>query len=161
MKNLHDCRRAGLRARTTLAVAFAMAGIAAPRAAAQQGPGVRGGISIDPDQAYIGAHYVTAPLVDRLRFQPSVEVGVGDDLTVVALNFEFAYYFPAGRDWQMYAGGGPAINIIDSDFRDSSDSEGGFNILLGVAHRRGLFFELKVGAVDSPDLKFGVGYTFR
>ena len=55
----------------------------------------------------------------------------------------------------------PAINIVNSDFRDGSDTEGGFNILLGVRQRSGLFFELKVGAVDSPDLKFGVGYTFR
>ena len=25
----------------------------------------------------------------------------------------------------------------------------------------GLFFEFKVGAMDSPDFKFGVGWTFR
>jgi hypothetical protein len=30
-----------------------------------------------------------------------------------------------------------------------------------VEHRDGLFFEAKIGAIDSPDLKFGVGYTFR
>ncbi len=130
-------------------------------ARAQQGPGVRGGVSIDPDQFYVGAHYVTAPLVDRLRFQPNLEVGVGDDLKVVAINFEFAYYLPAGRDWQLYVGGGPAVNIVDSDARDDADTEGGFNVLFGVRERRGLFFELKVGAVDSPDLKFGVGFTFR
>lgn len=141
-------------------VLAASVGLASP-ASAQQGPGVRGGISLDPDQGYVGAHYVTAPLVSSLRFQPNLEVGLGDDLKLIALNFEFAYYVPAGRDWQMYVGGGPAINIIDSDFRDDADTEGGFNILLGVRQRGGLFFELKVGAMDSPDLKFGVGYTFR
>lgn len=145
-----------------LAASIALLTLAcAGSAQAQQGFGVRGGASIDPDQFYFGGHYVTSPLVDRLRFQPNVEVGVGDDLTVVGLNFEFAYYVPANRDWQVYFGGGPAINIIDSDFRDGSETEGGFNILLGMRQRSGLFFELKVGAVDSPDLKFGVGYTFR
>lgn len=161
MKNLRD-----IPVRLALGRAFAaatlVAGVlcAAP-AQAQQGPGVRGGLSVDPDQVYVGAHYVTAPLVDRLRFQPNLEVGLGDDVKVIALNFEFAYYFPGGGEWQPYVGGGPAINIIDSDFRDDTDTEGGFNILLGLRHRRGLFFELKVGAIDSPDLKFGVGYTFR
>jgi hypothetical protein len=24
-----------------------------------------------------------------------------------------------------------------------------------------LFFEMKIGTIDSPDLKFGVGWTFR
>lgn len=145
-------------------VLCALVGIGVAQASpalAQQGPGVRGGISLDPDQFFVGAHYVTGPLVDRLRFQPNLEVGVGDDLKVIALNFEFAYYLPAGREWQMYVGGGPAINVIDSDARDDSDTEGGFNVVLGVRQRRGLFFEMKVGAVDSPDLKFGVGYTFR
>ena len=38
---------------------------------------------------------------------------------------------------------------------------GVLNIILGAGPRDGLFFELKIGAVDSPDLKFGVGFTFR
>lgn len=164
MHKLHD--RTGRRRRAwplslAMMTALGVTAWGSGPAFAQQGPGVRGGLSVDPDQVYIGAHYVTAPLVDRLRFQPNLEVGVGDDLTVIAVNFEFAYYMPAGRDWQLYVGGGPAINVIDSEFLDDSQAEGGFNVLLGVRQRRGLFFELKVGAVDSPDLKFGVGYTFR
>ena len=31
----------------------------------------------------------------------------------------------------------------------------------GAEQSRGLFFEFKVGAIDSPNLKFGVGWTFR
>ena len=38
---------------------------------------------------------------------------------------------------------------------------GGFNMLVGVQHAGGLFSELKVGALDSPTLKFTVGYQFR
>ena len=42
-----------------------------------------------------------------------------------------------------------------------TDSQGGFNVLLGVEHRGGLFFEIKAGAIDSPNFKIGVGYIFR
>ena len=70
-----------------------------------QGPGVRGGVSIDPDQGYFGAHYETGALVDRLHFRPNVEAGLGDDLTTISLNFEFAYKFPSRSGWQLYAGG--------------------------------------------------------
>ena len=50
-------------------------------ALAQDG-GIRGGISVDPDQFYFGGHLETSPLVDRLYFRPNVEIGIGDDLTL-------------------------------------------------------------------------------
>jgi hypothetical protein len=127
--------------------------------AAAQEPGVRAGVSVDPDQFYFGGHIETAPLVDRLRFRPNVEIGIGDDITVIGLNFEFAYHFPSRQAWNLYAGAGPALNIVDTD-RDT-ETEAGFNILFGVQHRQGLFFEFKVGTIDSPDIKFGVGYSWR
>jgi hypothetical protein len=87
-----------------------------------------------------------------------VDIGLGDDITLIAFNFEFTYTFTEGRPWNLYAGAGPAINWYDFD--PGSETEGGFNIIVGAKQRDGLFFEMKVGAVDSPDLKFGVGYTF-
>jgi len=138
-------------------------GIAVPAAA--QGPGVRGGVSVDPDQVYFGGHYETEALVDRLHFRPNVELGLGDDLVTTALNMEFVYKFPTRSQWLLYAGGGPAVNFYsyDDDGRggDNTDTEGGLNLLFGVENRGGLFFEVKVGAIDSPDVKFGVGFTFR
>jgi hypothetical protein len=138
--------------------------LAASGSALAQG-GVRGGISIDPDQVYFGAHYETNPLIDRLHFRPNAEVGVGDDLTHVGLNMEFVYKFPRQRrDWNLYAGGGPAINFYSFDTGNGTNrtnTEGGLNVLIGVEQRRGLVFEVKIGAFDSPDLKFGVGWTFR
>lgn len=128
--------------------------------AAAQGAGVRGGISVDPDQFYFGGHYETAPLIDHLYFRPNLEVGIGDDVTLFAANMEFVYKFAAKRDWTIYAGGGPALNIVTSDNNDA-DTNAGLNIMIGVEQRRGLFFEFKIGAIDSPDLKFGVGYTWR
>jgi len=128
-------------------------------AAAQTSAGIRAGLSVNPDQFYFGGHVETPPLVDQLRFKPNVEIGVGNDVTVVAMNIEFAYVFPSQRNWNVYAGGGPALVVIDT--RADTDSGGGFNLLVGAEHQSGLFMEVKVGVVDSPDLKIGVGYSFR
>jgi len=130
----------------------------APDAHAQS-VGVRAGVSVNPDQFYFGGHVETAPLVDRLTFRPNVEIGVGDNVTLVAFNFEFAYHFASTTTWNVYAGGGPALNLLR--VRGDTDPGGGLNLLVGVQHSRGLFAEFKVGTVDSPDVKFGVGYAFR
>jgi hypothetical protein len=151
------------RLRHSLLVAVALVA-ALPASAAAQDFGLRAGVSVDPDQFYFGLHVQTDPLIDRLRFTPNIELGVGDDLVLVALNFEFTYGIPVNNQpWNIYVGAGPAVNLYsyDDDRGDDSDVEGGFNILFGVAHRGGLFVEFKVGALDSPELKFGVGYTFR
>ena len=126
-----------------------------------QDAGVRGGISVTPDQFYFGGHIETSPLVDRLTFRPNVEIGFGQDIMLIAANMEFAYKFPRRGDWGLYAGGGPALNVYTFDGVDDSQSEAGLNVMIGAEHARGLFFEFKVGAIDSPDFKFGVGYTWR
>lgn len=129
---------------------------------AQGGPGVRVGLGVDPDVFVIGAHLESEPLVDRLRFRPNVEVGVGDDLTLIAVNAEFAYWFPSRRPWSLYAGGGPALNIYRFGARGRRDSEldPGFNVMLGLSHREGLFTEFKIGGLDSPELRLTVGFAF-
>ena len=129
--------------------------------AAAQDAGVRGGISIDPDQFYFGGHVETSALVDRLHFRPNVEVGFGDDIMLIGANMEFVYKFPSRGGWTLYAGGGPALNIYTFDDVDDSVTEAGLNIVIGAEQNSGLFFEFKVGAIDSPDFKFGVGWTFR
>ena len=145
----------------TLAVALVAIGLVTPSTAAAQsgGGGIRAGVSGDPDQFYFGAHFDTGYLVERLSFRPNVEVGVGDDVTTVAANFEFVYWFPLKRQpWSIYTGGGPALNVYDGD--GDTDTEPGFNLLVGIAHRRGLFAEFKLGLIDSPEIKFGIGYSF-
>lgn len=137
-------------------------GAAAP-AEAQSEFGIRAGISGDPDQFFVGGHFETAPLVDRLRFRPNVEVGFGDGITLIAINVEFAYHFRLStREWDVYAGGGPAANAYQFEARHHRDGgiEAGFNFLIGVGHRDGLFTELKLGAADSPSVKLAVGYAW-
>lgn len=134
--------------------------VLAARADAQSA-GVRVGVSGDPAQFYFGGHYESAPFAEQLRFRPNLEIGVGDNQTLVAVNFEFAYYFPVQRrnPWSIYVGAGPALNI--DRFNSNTNTGGGFNILVGAQHAQGFFAEVKAGFVDSPGFKFGVGYTFR
>ena len=125
-----------------------------------QGPGVRGGVSVDPDQFYVGGHYETSALVDRVYLRPNLEVGFGDDVTTLAINIEGIYKIPLKnqRGTRLYLGGGPAINIYDRN--DNSDAKGGLNLLAGLEFGK-VFVEVKGGLFDSPDLKVGIGYTFR
>lgn len=133
-------------------------------AMAQTGFGVRAGVSADPAQFHVGAHYVSEPLVGQLSFRPNLELGFGNDLTVVAANFEFAYKIPLPKtEAGVYIGAGPALvvrSFSESSARDT-DTGGGFNVLLGIEHSKGLFGELKVGTIDSPEIKFTIGYTFH
>jgi hypothetical protein len=150
-----------VRART-IALSCSLAALSTlvlPSAAAAQGLGVRAGASVDPDQFYVGGHYETGALVERLHFRPNLEVGFGDDLTALGFNLEFVYKVPIDGPWTLYAGGGPALNVYS--FNDETETDGGVNVLFGAETSNGLFFEVKVGAIDSPDVKFGIGYTWR
>ena len=135
-----------------LTLAFANA------SAAQEHVGIRVGISGDPDQFVFGGHIETSPLLERLVFRPNAEIGIGDDVVLIAFNLEFAYKIPLeDNPWTVYVGAGPALNILSfSDDgrrgRDDTEVEGGFNILLGAEHDGGLFTEFKIGASNSPAL---------
>jgi hypothetical protein len=142
-------------------LAAAAIGLATPSPASAQsgGAGLRAGVSGGPDQFYFGGHFDTGFLVERLSFRPNIEIGLGEDRTTVAANFEFVYWFPLRRQpWSIYTGGGPALNVYDRD--DDTDTEPGFNLLVGIAHERGLFAEFKLGLIDSPEIKFGIGVSF-
>lgn len=150
--------------RMTLAVACALA--LAGQASAQT-VGIRAGVSGEPDQFFFGGHVESRPIARRLTFRPNLEIGVGDHVTLVAANVELAYVVPLNdRSWDLYVGGGPAVNFYSARGHgrgrdDDGDVGGGFNVLIGAEHNQGLFGELKVGAIDSPDVKLTIGYTWR
>lgn len=121
--------------------------------------GIRGGISANPDQVFFGAHVESLPIIDRVHLRPNIEIGFGDDLTFTALNLEAIYKWPLQAPWTVYAGAGPAINIVKTE--SETDAEAGFNFLGGLEHSKGWFVEAKVGSVESTDLKITFGYTFR
>src|SRR5260221_2530089 len=145
--------------RSRYAVLFLFFVLFAVPARAQVSAGIRVGASLDPDQFYFGGHIETEPLAEHIHFRPNVEVGVGNNAKVVAINFELAYKFSAQQAWRPYAIAGPALNIIRTN--SHTNGQGRINVGLGVEHSDGLFAEAKVGAINSPSFKIGIGYRFH
>src|SRR5688572_32317755 len=83
-----------------LSFLLALSVVSAAPAAAQDA-GVRGGISVDPDQFYFGGHVETSALVDQLHFRPNVEVGFGEDIMLIGVNMEFVYKFPDRKSTRL------------------------------------------------------------
>jgi hypothetical protein len=140
--------------------------LASSNAMAQRGFGIRAGASVDPDQFHFGGHFISDPIVSNLSFRPNLEVGVGNDITSICANLEFAFRIPVPKSQlSAYIGAGPALNVYrhgESRIQPShTNTGGGFNLLFGLEHREGLFGELKVGTIDSPEVKITVGFTFR
>lgn len=132
------------------------------------GWGPRLGLTMDPDQVHFGAHVDAGYFADQFRFQPNFEMGIGDNLTIGAFNFDLLYLFNDRLDaWGPYLGGGPGLNIVDQDnnSRRDADMEAGLNLVGGVERNLnsgGRFLtELRFGLIDTPDLKWTVGWTFN
>jgi hypothetical protein len=162
MTNDQFARRVSLA--SVIAVALLCILLPQPGFAQEREAGVRVGVSASPDQFYFGGHYDTGYLIEHVSFRPNLEIGFGDNRTTVAANFEFAYWFPVkNKPYTFYAGAGPALNIIRADISTgtTTDAKPGFNILAGAVHQSGLFAELKLGLIDSPAVRVGVGYSWR
>jgi hypothetical protein len=159
--------RARISATPILGVIVVLMAVAAP-AHAQGGFGLRGGATLDPDQGFLGMHFVTGPLAGSLRMQPGADVGFGDDVVLAALHIDLAQWIELNPRWHLYFGGGPAVNIYrfettvrGGDGESFTEVEGGFDTLVGFAHDTGWMFEMRVGSSGSPDLRFAVGFTFK
>jgi hypothetical protein len=134
--------------------------------------GLRGGINMNPDQFNFGAHLDAGRLTERIRFQPSFELGMGNGVFLLANNFDAHYLFNTGN-WRPYAGGGLGINVIDVSngmgSGDGLDIEPILNLVGGVewgaprggsrALRRYLL-EARIGMGDTPELKLVAGLSF-
>src|SRR5262245_20513573 len=117
------------------------------------GIGPRVGFSVDPDQIVFGGQAIIGEIAPQMTFDPSLEFGFGDHVTVIAANFDLHYHFDiSGSAWRPYAGAGVGLNFVSIDlgpFRDASDTEVGGNLVAGagVPTKSGnrFFGELKLG----------------
>lgn len=157
-----------------LVVALVLLSLAPAVAGAQtlEGFGPRLGFSVDPDQIVLGGQLSVGGFDPEWTFDPSLELGFGDDVTVIAFNLD-AYYHMRLRDsdWRPYAGGGIGIANISFDLppplEDESDTEVGLDLVLGFQVPRGetqrWFGELRfwLGDSDLPGIKLIGGVNFR
>jgi hypothetical protein len=125
--------------------------------------GVRSGASVGPDQFFVGATYELGPYWNnRIWVRPGADAGFGNDLTLITGSFDVIHWRPVGNGrnpWMMFAGAGPAINHYRFTGFPSS-TETGANVLAGVMHPSGWSGEFRVGFMNSPDFRFGIGYSF-
>ena len=128
-------------------------------AAHAQGWSVNGQLLVNPDQVAFGANYELGPITDRVWLQPNGTVGIGNDITTLAANFDVMYraWQPKGP-WRIDVGGGPAINHYS--FTDHAETDAGFNLVGALVNTNGWVTELRIGFIDSPDLSIGLGYRF-
>lgn len=155
----------------TLLLALAAALPAAAQDFGLRSWGLRGGASTDPDQVIVGAHFDLGEVVDRLRLQPSLEVGIGDDASSLQGLVPVHYRFATGGEWTPYAGGGLLLALIgydddhprrrfggdEEDFEIAPVAVGGLEWATGG---RDLLVELQLGGGNAFDAKVVVGLTF-
>jgi hypothetical protein len=152
---------------TTIAALAVLTLAAAAAGAATTSFGPRVGYTHDSglDQFHFGGQaWIADVFTNTIVILPSVELGVGNDVTLLAINGDFVYEFTefAQNDWGFYAGAGLALNRWDVG--DASDTDLGLNILGGVTRKlagsKTAFGEFRLGLEDSPDFKLTVGLNF-
>jgi hypothetical protein len=131
--------------------------------------GPRVGASIDPDQLVVGGQLSLQEFAPDWSFDPNLELGFGDDQTVIAFNLDAYYHLRvSGSDWRPYLGGGLGVNFISWDEphgeHDNSNTEVGLNVVAGFTIPAGSgdqwFTELRFGINDIPTLKIMGGFNF-
>ena len=161
------------------AAAVAPAIAADAQAGAGAGVGFRGwgprfGASADADQVLVGAQFDLGEFTTNLRWQPSFELGFGDDKYSFYGNFMVAYYFPVKAAVTPYAGAQVTLWLFDQDGSNNNGNDGfddGFNVEVGLYAVGGIetkfksgnrfLAELQVGIGDVPDVRVLVGWTFK
>jgi len=162
-----------------IAAAVTVAPAAAAEAAAEAGVGFRGwgprfGASADADQVLVGAQFDLGEFTKNLRWQPSFELGFGDDKYSLYGNFMVSYYFPVKAAVTPYAGAQLTVWLFDEDDPGNNKNDGfddGFNAEVGLYAVGGIetklkggnkfLAELQVGIGDVPDVRVLVGWTFK
>jgi hypothetical protein len=134
-------------------IAVVVLALAAPTAYA--GVGLQAGLSLDPDDFIIGAHWQSKPLGESLYWVPSVEAGFGD-VTMIAGNVDLHYLFKTKSKAAPYVGGGATLNWFDFD--GGSETDFGGSLLGGMQLNAQMFLEAKIGLGDVPDWKILVGW---
>jgi len=133
-----------------------------------RGWGIRAGLALDPDQVLFGFHWDLGEFVKNLRFQPDVELGVGDDELTVYGTAPVHYLFDIDGTFKPYAGGGLVIGVVDVDrpdpAGDDTSFEAGARIIGGLqwtlGRGNGFAVEANLGLGDVHDFQVKAVWTF-
>ncbi len=116
-------------------------------------------------QIHLGMDAKVGEIVPNVEFTPNVEFGWGDNATILTINGDVSYQFTelVTVPWGMYGGG--ALSFHYKDIHNHSDTNLGLNALFGFTKiftngHRGMA-EIRLGIMDSPDLKLTFGYSLN
>jgi hypothetical protein len=135
--------------------------------------GVRGGVSMNPDQFHGGLFLDAGRLTSSLRFQPSFEFGLGNGVWLAAANMDALFPFAGGSSMRPYLGGGVGFNFFDVqdgvgegrglEIEPVLNVVGGLEWGAGKRKSRAPFryvLEGRLGIGATPDFKISAGITF-
>ena len=143
-----------------LAVLLAAVVPAAAGAEAFQTIGPHLGFSSGPDQVIVGGQLQMGDIAPQVDFLPGVDLGFGDDMTLLTLNGDFHYRFKVtDMTWQPYLGGGVAITFGEGESAAGGTFIGGAEVPTKTGSR--FFVEGKIGFGDNYDFKFLAGWHFN
>jgi len=131
-----------------------------------KGWGIRAGLGVDPDQALVGAHWDLGEIIDHLRLQPNLELGIGDDALTLFGELPVHYMFRVQSKFTPYAGGGIVIGLAkyDRPNKDDTSVEGGVRILGGLQwplkNGKPFAVEANIGFGDVHEVQVKVAWTF-
>ena len=98
----------------------------------------------------------------RWFINPNLEVVPGERTDILAANVDFHYDFAASEDLTVWAGGGPAVYVMDRD-RGDDRVEPALNLILGTGAHRGTvrpFVQAKGVFKDNPEAVLSLGLRF-
>jgi len=127
-----------------------------------RGWGLRAGLGVDPDQALFGVQWDLGEFTRNLRFQPDIEIGLGDDVLTFYGTAPVHYVFDVDGSFKPYAGGGIALGLVNvdeeaDDIPFGGDAEGDTEFEAGARAIGGLQWERKNGKPFAVEANFGVG----
>src|SRR5262245_50479787 len=97
-----------------------------------RGWGVRAGFSVNPDQVFGGVHFDLGEFAKDVRFRTSVELGFGDDVTLLQALAEVHYVFSKVQVWKPYVGGGLGLAYADVNNDDNGLGDEGSDTELSL-----------------------------
>lgn len=132
--------------------------------------GLRGGVSLNPDQFHGGLFADMGRVFGNVHFRPSFDLGWGNGVVLGAANADALYLFRP-RSWRPFAGGGLGINFFDVTEGVGEgrglDIEPVLNLVGGIEWGKSgkgsigrYLLEGRLGLGDTPDFKLSFGTRF-
>lgn len=140
-------------------LAFAL--VLAPLGVAHAGPGVRIGVTSDPDGLFGGVQW-RLPLTQlgpgKLVVQPGADIGIVEGPADFFLRgtLHFGYMIPISNDFSIYPLAGPSLIWATAD--GNSDTNLGVDLGVGGQFKK-FALELWIGTVDSFDVTVGLSFN--